>query len=164
MKLPILQVPDERLRKVAEPVNFSDFSTAEARLPVAVQDLRDTFAATPNCIGLAANQLGIGMRILIVDTTKTRSQTWLMVNPIITKASADQQMVRDGCMSIEHGTKFEYTKRPKRIEVEWQDEHGTNHWQKFNGVIAACIHHEIDHLNGVLFTDKLALNGGENHG
>jgi peptide deformylase len=156
MMLPILQAPDDRLRQVAAPVDFADFSTVEALLPVAVEDLRDTFAGTPNCIGLAATQLGIGMRLIIVDTSRTRSQTRLMINPVITKASTDMQMVRDGCLSVQRGKWFAITRRPKRIEVAWHDEKGGGHWQKFNGTLAAAIHHEIDHLNGVLFTDKLA--------
>lgn len=160
MKRSILQVPDLRLREVAKPVDFSDLSTREVHLPVAIEDLRDTFAETPRSIGLAATQLGIPLRLIIVDTTKSRSQTWLMVNPAIVKASSEMQRVNDGCMSIDDGRRFAITERPKRIEVEWQDEAGKQHWQKFNGTLAACIHHEIDHLNGVLFTDKLADKPG----
>lgn len=156
MKLPILQVPDERLRRVAAAVDFSDFTTVEVKLPNAIDDMRETFAATAGCVGLAATQLGIELRVIIFDTTKSRSQTCVMVNPVVVKASEDTQSVRDGCMSIDHGRRFVYTRRPKRIEVEWQDAAGGKHWQKYNGLLAAVIHHEIDHLNGVLFTDKLA--------
>jgi peptide deformylase len=81
-----------------------------------------------------------------------------MVNPTILKLSSDLQLVRDGCMSVDHGQRFAQTKRPKRLLVEWRD---PLTWelkrQKFTGLMAACIHHEIDHLDGILFVDRIIV-------
>lgn len=161
MMLPILQAPDDRLRQVAEPLpaRAYDYNINHKE---AIQNLRATFEGTPNCIGLAANQLGLPWRVIVVDVSRQRSDIYLMVNPVITKASEDQQAVRDGCMSIRNGKWFAQTRRPKRLTVEWIDpEDGEPRRQKFAGLIAAVIHHEIDHLNGVLFTDSLAAKPGE---
>lgn len=147
----ILQAPDDRLRVVATP--FPDQLEDEHK--EVLVDLLDTFAATADCIGLAANQLGHSWRAIITDITPSRRETCLMVNPVITKASESQQRVHDGCMSIGNGKKRGYTYRPKRITVEWVDAAGDKHRWKFAGVSAAVIHHEVDHLNGVLFLARL---------
>lgn len=155
MKQPILQIPDVRLRVVAVsfPLVREDYHDSHFNTLV---DLRDTFAETRNCIGLAATQLGCPWRAIIVSITEQRHEIYLMVNPIIIKTSRDQQMVNDGCKSVMDGSKRGYTKRPKRITVEWVDpRNNAPRKQKFSGLIAAAIHHEIDHLNGVIFLDRL---------
>lgn len=143
----ILQAPDERLHRIA------------AEMPTVLSevacDLRETFAATSNCVGLAATQIGHLWRAIVVDVTRKRNQTILMINPVILKSSEDCQLVNDGCMSVQRGNLKGTTKRPKRIVVAWIDENGAAHKQKFSGFIAAVIHHEIDHLNGTLFTSRL---------
>jgi peptide deformylase len=152
MKRDIIQAPDVRLRAVAKNLDSNDAGSV-------VEDLRDTFAATGNCIGLAAPQLGHPWRAIIVDVTPKRLQTYLMVNPVIVKASEDLQLVRDGCMSVDGGRTKAATKRPKRIIVEWTDfDTGAAHRRKFSGLLAACIHHEVDHLEGLLFLNRLAVN------
>lgn len=151
---PIIQHPDDRLRQVASRV--PDDMPAE-QLAQHVADLRETFAATGNCVGLAANQLGIPYRIVIVDMTRGRTGTVLMVNPVIDRASIDTQRVMDGCMSVKHGQPYTFraTQRPKRIEVSWLGANGVAQSGKFAGPIAAAIHHELDHLDGVLFLDRI---------
>lgn len=147
---PIIQAPDTRLRRVAA-------ALPEVHHETVVQDLLDTFMETRDCIGLAATQIGEPWRVIVVDVTPRRTETYLMVNPVITRASDDMQAVRDGCMSVRNGKWFQQTRRPKRIAVEWRDaETGLPRRQKFSGLIAAAVHHEVDHLEGILFTDRIA--------
>lgn len=149
---PIIQAPDTRLNMVAQAVTKESEKWAKD----IVQDLIDTFAITPHCIGLSATQLGHSWRVIIIDTSSRRTETRVMMNPRFLRVSEDLQLVRDGCMSVEHGMRFANTKRPKRITVEWDD---PETWevkrQKFTGLLAAAIHHEMDHLDGVLFTDRI---------
>jgi len=147
----IIQAPDPRLRAVADLLQDRDPATQ------VVTDLIDTFKETQNCIGLAATQLGHLWRAIIVDTTWNRVDTFIMVNPVIIQMSDDLQLVKDGCMSVANGKQFAETKRPKRITVTWMDlDTQLPRRQKFNGLLAAAIHHEIDHLDGILYTDRLA--------
>jgi peptide deformylase len=150
----IIQAPDPQLKLTATPMPVEP--GPEHRL--VIKDLLDTFDATSNCIGLAAPQLGYLWRAIVVDVLPERGQTYVMVNPTILKLSSDLQLVRDGCMSVDHGQRFAQTKRPKRLLVEWRD---PLTWelkrQKFTGLMAACIHHEIDHLDGILFVDRIIV-------
>lgn len=151
----IRQMPHPTLRQVAQPFPV-EVSTYTPEHVAAIQDLRDTFAETRNCIGLAANQIGALHRVIVVDVTESRGETYVMVNPVIIKASTELQLVNDGCMSVFEGKKHASTKRPKRLTVTWLDpRHNELRKQKFTGLLAACIHHEIDHLDGVLFVDKI---------
>jgi peptide deformylase len=150
----IIQAPDDRLGIVATP--FPD-QLEDLHKDILI-DLLETFKATHNCIGLAANQLGHPWRAIITDITPGRGETCIMVNPVITKASEAQQRVNDGCMSVKRGIRNGYTYRPKRITVEWVDVAGDKHRWKFSGLAAAAIHHEVDHLNGVLFLARLIDN------
>lgn len=159
MILPILQSPDERLRLISEVVVEPRFESFKR----FVVDLRETFAATPNCIGLAAIQLGLPLRVIIVDVTPSRCDTYLMINPEIVNPSDKLQLVNDGCMSVKHGRFRSQTKRPKRLGVTWIDENCDRRHQKFSGLIAACIHHEVDHLNGILFTDRINHDRRHSH-
>lgn len=152
----IIQAPDDRLRRVAQylPQDRTEW-TDEHR--AAVEDLRHTFAVTGGCIGLAATQIDHHWRVIVVDTTRRRTDTYLMVNPVIVKASTDLQAVNDGCMSVQGGRYRAQTRRPKRIAVEWTDpDTGALRKQKFSGLTAAAIHHEVDHAEGVLFLDRIA--------
>lgn len=152
MQLSIIQEPDSRLHEVSLEVPFDKYLSFAVR--TSIEDLRDTFHAANDCIGLAAPQLGIPLRIIIVDVTDRHSDTYLMINPVITQESEEQQRVQDGCMSVGLGKIHLPTRRPKRIKVSWTDSDGERWQQKFSGTIAACIHHEIDHLNGKLFMER----------
>jgi len=152
MIIPVIQHPDERLRQRADAVDFSDADEVQWMRATA-QDLEDTLQGLEICIGLAAPQIGRSQRIIIVDVTRRGVDRYVMVNPVITKQSQQSQRVQDGCMSVQHGRFHSSTKRPLRIQVEWQDVAGVTHRQKFSNLMAACIHHEIDHLNGRLFID-----------
>lgn len=149
---PIIQYPDSRLRLVSKSI---DFTTDQADVAQSVAtDLIETFNATKLSIGLAAPQIGHAVRIIVVDITRNGLDRYLMVNPVITKASTQMQRVNDGCMSVENGFRRLSTKRPLRITVAWQDLTGKARSQKFSNLMAACIHHEIDHLQGRLFIDS----------
>lgn len=143
----ILQHPHPQLRIVA--------MEAVGDCSPLVKDLLDTFQGINSCVGLAAPQINIPFRIILVDVTQTRSQTLLMINPVMSRFSEDKQSAMDGCVSVERGKKFFRTSRPKRITVDWTDIHGNRLKGKFTGLIAAVIHHELDHLNGKLFIDYL---------
>ena len=155
MKRPIIQAPDERLLKISQEVDASELSDLLGPVYSGIRDLQDTFRATQKCIGLAAPQIGIPWRIIIVDVSPSRSDTYVMVNPVIAKESEDLQVVRDGCMSVSNGQRFLDTKRPRKLTIQWIDPDGTLRRQKFSGLTAACVHHEVDHLNGVLFIDRV---------
>jgi peptide deformylase len=114
-----------------------------------------TFMATQNCLGLAAPQINHRVRAIVVDVTRARTDTVVMINPVITKASKDLQRVDDGCMSVKFGWERGVTYRPKRITVEFYDEECNLRKRKLAGQLAAVVHHEIDHLDGKLFTDLL---------
>lgn len=148
-------MPNAVLRLVADPLPdaMDEWRAEHAK---ALKDLCDTFADTQHCIGLAAVQLGDLWRLIVVDVTPERTEPYVMVNPTITRMSEDCQSVRDGCMSIFNGKRHAITHRPKRITVEWLDPRTLDpRKQKFTGLLAAAIHHEIDHLNGVLFIDHI---------
>lgn len=153
---PIIQAPNPLLNMVAHPVP----RPTDVLHRQSIKNLLDTFDNTENCVGLAATQLGFPWRVIVVDITPRRSETYVMVNPVITKMSEELQLVNDGCMSVEGGKKRAYTKRPKRLQIEWTD---PIDWsvkrQKFSGLLAACIHHEVDHLDGVLFVDRIIAAG-----
>lgn len=152
----IIQAPDYRLRILAKSFPDDPFpDDLEMKHKEVLRDLLDTFEVTIDCIGLAATQIDHQWRAIIIDITPSRSETFLMMNPIIIKASEDLQRVNDGCVSINNGRRHDYTHRPKRITVEWVDVIGNKRQQKFHGLHAAVIHHEIDHLDGVLFTDRI---------
>lgn len=149
MRRAIIQFPNSLLKMPSNSVDVLNVPFAD------IQDLRTTFESFTGCIGLAAPQLGILRRIIIVDVTRCRSNTLVMLNPVIVRYSEDQQRVEDGCMSVEFGHKFIVTRRPKRITVSWFDvEEMSERTQKFSGLMAACVHHEIDHLNGTLMFDR----------
>jgi peptide deformylase len=148
----ILQDPHDLLRVVSKPIDLSNPEQAKTAADVAL-DLEDTFNATSRAIGLAAPQIGSNCRIIIVDLTRRKIDRYIMVNPVIVKRTDQSQRVKDGCMSVKQGTHFASTKRPLGITVEWEELDGTKRKQKFRNMIAACIHHEIDHLDGRLFID-----------
>ena len=151
----ILQVRyygDPVLRKRAAPVTSFD-----AKLERRVADLNETMRAYQG-VGLAANQVGVLERVLVVDVPLddqgiTRAAHTL-VNPVILERSGSQT-AEEGCLSIP-GV-FEDVARALRIEVRYQDEKGKSHALEAEGYLARAIQHEVDHLDGVLFVDRLSV-------
>ncbi|WP_376092222.1 peptide deformylase [Roseomonas sp. CCTCC AB2023176] len=148
--LPILLHPSPVLRAKARAVGAGDGDR--------VRDLAPRMLATmykaPG-IGLAAPQVGESLRLLVLDLQKEDSGgPIVMVNPEIVAESAEQATREEGCLSIP-GHYADVT-RPARVKVRWQDPDGTRREMEAEGLMAACVQHEVDHLDGVLFTDHLS--------
>lgn len=146
-QLPILEYPDPRLRIRAEPVTEFD-----AELRQLAADLLETMYAAPG-IGLAATQVDVHKRILVVDVSEERNEPLCLVNPQIVRAEG-QVSYEEGCLSVPDV--FEPVDRAERIEVSAFDENGERIQIEVEGLLAICIQHEIDHLDGKLFVDYLS--------
>ena len=147
---PIVLHPDARLKKKsAEVVSITD-----ALIKLA-DDMMETMYDAPG-IGLAAPQIGVLERLIVMDCAKNEGEEpdpVIMVNPIITASSTEKSVYEEGCLSIpEH---FAEITRPELVQVEWVDLDGKQHSEEFNGLKSTCVQHEIDHLNGKLFIDYL---------
>lgn len=144
----ILQHPHPALRQVCVTVAHFDSGLADL-----IDDMKAAATAPwkAKCIGLAANQIGVAKRVIIVE----QGGQWIaMVNPEIVRSSG-VQTVRDGCMSVDYGMTRHGRTRPAFVQVTYQDERGNECRRKAKGLNAAVIAHEIDHLNGKLFIDEL---------
>ena len=120
-----------------------------------ILDLTDTLRVQPGGIGIAAPQIGYSVRIAMVDVTKKdpHKKRLILINPEIIKGEGEW-CGREGCMSVP-----DYTgnvKRLQRIRMRWQDENGALREMETEGIEAVCIQHEIDHLNGILFLDRVS--------
>ncbi|MDH3419784.1 MAG: peptide deformylase [Gammaproteobacteria bacterium] len=146
-QLPILEYPDPRLRIRAEPV--TEFDAGLRQLAV---DLLETMYAAPG-IGLAATQVDVHKRILVVDVSEERNEPLCLINPEIVSAEG-QVSYEEGCLSVPDV--FESVDRAERITVSALDENGERIEIEAEGLLAICIQHEIDHLDGKLFVDYLS--------
>jgi peptide deformylase len=148
--LPILLVPDPRLRAKAKPVGPAD---ADRVRDLAPRMLAAMYAAPG--IGLAAPQVGELLRLVVIDLQRDESRAPLvLVNPEIVAASAETATREEGCLSLP-GQYAEVT-RPARVRVRYQDLAGARREIEGEGLLSACLQHEIDHLDGVLFVDHLS--------
>ena len=145
--LPILEFPDPRLRTRAKPVTV--FDDALRRL---VADMFETMYAAPG-IGLAASQVDVHQRLLVLDVSEDKNEPLVLINPEI-RSSEGFQTYQEGCLSVP-GI-FADVKRADRITVEACDEHGSSRIIEADGLLAVCIQHEMDHLDGKLFVDYLS--------
>jgi peptide deformylase len=153
--LPIVEVPDARLRVISKPV---DAVTDDTR--AFVQDLIDTMYAA-NGIGLAAIQVGVDSRILVIDLQEERDEDdkpikapQAYINPEILSVSEETSTYNEGCLSIPE--QYADVQRPAACRVRWLGEQGKVHEEDLTGLLATCMQHEIDHLNGVLFIDHIS--------
>ena len=146
----IITVPDETLKKISEPVEKVGIN--EKKL---VQDLLDTMYQS-NGIGLAAVQVGVLKRILVIDiSTKDEKKNPLsFINPIIKNVSNETSVYEEGCLSIPDT--FIEIERPKVCEIEYIDINGKIKNLKCDGLLSTCIQHEINHLDGKLIIDHLS--------
>ena len=146
----ILIHPDPRLKKVATPVaGITD------DLRQLADDMLETMYDAPG-IGLAAPQIAIMQRILVMDCSKDEDATpepMVLINPEITWASEEPSVYEEGCLSIPD--QYAEVERPAEVEVTWQDVDGKTQRERFDGLWATCVQHEIDHLDGKLFIDYL---------
>ena len=146
----IIKLPDPRLRLVSEPVGkVSD----EIRALVA--DMFETMYAAPG-IGLAAIQVGIPQRVVTLDLAKKDDpkNPQVVINPEIVWISDELNVYEEGCLSIPE--LYEEVERPALVKVRYTDLDGQAHEVEANGLLATCLQHEIDHLNGILFIDHLS--------
>ena len=146
----IIKLPDPRLRLVSKPVGEID---DEVRTLVA--DMFETMYAAPG-IGLAAIQVGIPQRVVTLDLAKKDDprNPQVVINPEILWSSDERGIYEEGCLSIPE--LYEEVERPAQVKVRFIDLAGVAHEVDANGLLATCLQHEIDHLNGVLFIDHLS--------
>ncbi len=150
MKRPILIHPDPRLKKACAPVpDLSDDLRALA------DDMLETMYDAPG-IGLAAPQVGVLSRLIVLDCVKEEGaapRPLIMFNPEITAPSDEQSTYEEGCLSIPE--QYADVTRPAEVSVKWIDRDGNPQSEDFAGLWATCVQHEIDHLDGKLFIDYL---------
>jgi peptide deformylase len=146
----IIILPDPRLRLISEPVGTID--TATRRL---VEDMFETMYDAPG-IGLAAIQVGVPRRIITMDLAKkdAEKQPLVYIDPEILSTSEELSVYEEGCLSIPEY--YEEVERPAQVKVRYRDLDGNPREVDATGLLATCLQHEIDHLNGVLFIDHLS--------
>jgi peptide deformylase len=148
--LPILIVPDPVLRKTARAVTPDD----EAQLRTLIPAMFAAMYAAPG-IGLAAPQVGVLLRLVVIDIAPEKTPAPIvLINPEIIAASDATATREEGCLSLPD--QYADVTRPAWVKVKYQDEHGARKEIEGEGLLAACLQHEIDHLNGVLFVDYLS--------
>jgi peptide deformylase len=148
---PLLILPDARLRKVSEPVRAIDNT-----LRRLADDMLETMYDAPG-VGLAAIQVGEPVRMVTIDVSKKADeakQPQVFVNPEVVWSSPEVAPYEEGCLSIPDY--FADVKRPTRVKVKYRDLDGKEHEVLAEGLLATCLQHEIDHLNGVLFIDHIS--------
>ena len=143
----ILHFPDDRLRTKALPVEVVDDG-----IRALVADMFETMYAAPG-IGLAATQINVHQRIIVIDVSEDRSQPLVLINPEIISHSGNQKM-DEGCLSVP-GI-YETVERAEQIRLRTLDLQGQAQERDAEGLLAVCIQHEIDHLDGKLFVDYLS--------
>jgi peptide deformylase len=149
--LPILLVPDPRLRAKAKPVSAGDGEAVRA----LSERMLATMYAAPG-IGLAAPQVGEMLRLVVIDLQKEDARSPIvLVNPEVVAESDETATREEGCLSLPN--QYAEVTRPARVKVRYQDLTGARREIEGDGLLAACLQHEIDHLNGVLFVDYLSV-------
>ena len=145
--LPILRFPDERLRTVAKPVTVFD-----AALRQLVADMAETMYEAPG-IGLAATQVNVHQRVLVIDVSEDQKALQVFINPVIESVNG-MQTYEEGCLSVP-GI-YDKVDRPSEVRVRYQHLSGKEQTLTTGDLLAICIQHEIDHLNGKVFVDHLS--------
>jgi len=145
--LPILEFPDPRLRKKASPVERVD-----EELNRLIDDMFETMYAAPG-IGLAATQVDVHQRLLVADVSTEKTAPYVLINPEILEKDG-VAITEEGCLSVPGY--YEEVERANHIKVRFLDRRGVTNEQEFEGLMAVCVQHEIDHLNGRLFVDYLS--------
>ena len=146
----ILTEPNILLRQVSDPVD--KVGEEEKRL---MDDMIETMYAAPG-IGLAAIQIGVPKRIIVMDISKdvNKKEPMYFVNPVIKNKNTEKAIYEEGCLSVPD--QFAEIERPNTCEVEYLDYNGEKKVLKADGLLATCIQHEMDHLEGILFIDYLS--------
>ena len=146
-KLKILEFPDPRLRKKAKPVEAVDDA-----LRATIDDMFETMYAAPG-IGLAATQVDIHRRFLVADVSSDQADPRVFINPVIVEKDG-VTVTEEGCLSVPGY--YEEVKRADTIRVKYLDRAGEPVEEELDGLLAVCVQHEIDHLDGKLFVDYIS--------
>ena len=146
-KLRILEFPDPRLRKKAKPVE-----TIDGQLQTLIDDMFDTMYDAPG-IGLAATQVDVHRRLLVADVSTEKNEPWVLINPVIVEQDG-VEVTEEGCLSVPGY--YEEVQRAEYIRVRHLTRDGEEVESEFDGLLAVCVQHEMDHLEGKLFVDYLS--------
>ena len=146
--LPILCYPDPRLHKVAKPV-----AQVDDRIRAQIADMFETMYDA-NGIGLAATQVDFHERLIVIDVSQDRDQKLVLINPEIVWASEEKQVGEEGCLSVP-GI-YDGVERSTAVKVQALDENGNSRVIEAEGLLAICIQHEIDHIDGKVFVEYLS--------
>ena len=147
-QLAILTYPDPRLHKVAAPV-----AQVDDRIRRLVDDMLETMYEADG-VGLAATQVDVHKRLVVIDVSEERNAPMVFVNPEITVLDQCTREVKEGCLSVPGF--YEPVTRPEHVLVSAQDQHGKTFELQPDGLLAVCVQHEMDHLNGKLFVDYVS--------
>lgn len=153
--LPIIETPDPRLRTISTPVE-----TFDEELQTLIDDMLETMYDAPG-IGLAAIQVAVPKRLLVIDLQEPEEEggkpvrkPMVFINPEILEETEETSLYNEGCLSIPD--QYAEVERPAAVRARWLDREGKAQEAELDGLLATCLQHEIDHLNGVLFIDHLS--------
>jgi peptide deformylase len=147
--LTVLHYPDPRLHKVAKPV-----AVVDDRVRKIVADMAETMYDAPG-VGLAATQVDIHERIIVIDVSEEQNQLMVFINPELVWASAEKKAWREGCLSVPEF--YDEVERPDQIQVKALDVNGKPFEIKADGLLSVCLQHEMDHLLGKVFVEYLSF-------
>jgi len=149
-KRDIITIPDPVLRKMCDPIDTVDDSVR-----ALADDMLETMYDAPG-IGLAASQIGVLQRIFVLDVAKEDApkEPMVFINPRIVWSSEDMSVYQEGCLSIPDY--YEDVERPASVTIQFQNREGADQELTADGLLATCIQHELDHLNGKLFIDYIS--------
>ncbi|WP_418318366.1 peptide deformylase [Piscinibacter sakaiensis] len=148
-QLNILKYPDPRLHKVAKPV-----AEVDSRIRKLVDDMLETMYAADG-VGLAATQVDVHERVIVIDTSETRDDPRVLINPELVERSEEMSFVDEGCLSVP--LVYDKVKRHERVTVRALDRDGKPQQFEADGLLAICVQHEMDHLVGKVFVEYLSL-------
>ena len=153
--LPILEIPDPRLKLVSEPVERVD-----ADLRRLIDDMFETMYDAPG-IGLAAIQVGVAKRVLVIDLQEPEEEGGepvrrprVFINPELVDPAEEMSVYNEGCLSVPD--QYADVERPAGVTARWLDRDGKRHDERLTGMIATVLQHEMDHLEGIVFIDRLS--------
>lgn len=146
--LPILSYPDPRLRTIAAPVKVVD-----DQVKTLIKDMLETMYDAQG-IGLAATQVDRHVQLIVMDLSEDKDKPMVFINPKVTPLIDEKQPYEEGCLSVPEV--YDKVERPTKVRIEALDEHGEAIDMEATGLLAVCIQHEMDHLNGVIFVDYLS--------
>ncbi|QXX77746.1 peptide deformylase [Alcaligenes faecalis] len=147
--LPILKFPDPRLHTVAKPVQEVD-----DRIRKLVKDMAETMYDAPG-VGLAATQVDVHERVVVIDVSESGNELLVLINPEITWKSEELKVYEEGCLSVPDT--YDKVERAACIRFKAQDENGQWYEKEADGLLAVCVQHELDHLDGKVFVEYLSV-------